>query len=211
MEVTVITINILIFLLPGFLSLRIDRAIFYNRGNDRFQDLITALIYTFIVILLYTLLIQQLCGSSYPSLTIREGEKWSIIVNEPLGLLIITLFAMILGLSFGYFKNKDFPLRILRNIKVTKRTYYTSFWYEVMNTREEYVVVLLKNGDELVGYIKQFSNDYEQGPAILLTNSFWRKRDGIDVEDYELRTLLLSFDDIKIVEFFKEKRGEQHE
>lgn len=204
MEITVITVNILIFLLPGFLALRIDRAIFYNRGEDRFQDLITALIYTFLIILLYTLLVQQISCLTFPSLTIGQGEKWTVIVNEPYGLLIIALFAVILGSSFGYAKNKDFPLVFLRNLKITKRTYYSSFWYEIMNSREDWVVVTLKNGDGLVGYPKQFNVDYEHGPAILLIDSYWIKRDGIEVDDSsEHRTLLIHFDDIKIIEFFK--------
>jgi hypothetical protein len=66
-----------------------------------------------------------------------------------------------------------------------------------------WVIVTLKNGDILIGFPVKFNVDYEQGPAMLLKDSSWIKRDGIEVDDsLEHRSLLIYFDDIKIMEFF---------
>jgi len=184
--------------------MRVDKLIFYHRGDSKFQDAISSLIYTLIIILFYALIFQQLFKLSFPSIKIISAPDFRLSVFEPWGLLFIVLLSVFIGLSFGYIKNKDFPLYILRKWNMTKRTYHSSYWYEIMNSRNDWIIVKLRNGDELIGYPERFNNDYEKGPALLINHANWQIIEGVEVNDNFDRTILLNFEDINLIEFINE-------
>ncbi len=112
------TIYIILILLPGFLSLLVDRTLVYRPQENNLDKLIRAVVFTFFIHAVYSFFFR----SFTPWQISLADNILSISVSNQLGLLILILISIFIGFCTGVVKNKDWLMRILRKLKLTNRT-----------------------------------------------------------------------------------------
>lgn len=133
--ISVQLINILIFLLPGFLAAAIFYWLTAHTKPDTFSQVVQALIFTFIVHILFSIFSNE---------QIKSLEKSSPELSWNLVWLI--LIAVSLGLLFAWISNRDLAHKLFRYIKITKENSYPSEWYSAFSRHPDCFVVLYMTG-----------------------------------------------------------------
>ncbi len=151
--ISVELINILIFLLPGFLAAAIfyrltafsdetsgilgflAAAIFYwltaHTKPGTFGQVVQALIFTFIAHILFSIFsTEQIKLPEEPSLELNRSIIWLILI------------AVCLGLLFAWISNKDLTHKLFRYMRITKENSYPSEWYSAFSRHPSRFVVL---------------------------------------------------------------------
>jgi len=195
--------NIVLALLPGFLAERIERMLFYLRSLDKGNEYVSALIYTFVINALYALIGRGLFNLDYP--TFIPESAGCLRANPQIGgIALLLLLSISVGGLCGILKYKDWPLKFLREKEFTKRTFHSSFWSEMMTRKKEFVQIEFKNGNRICGYLDAFDLEFGKGPVIFLTGAKWQQLDGQAVDDRVPREILISGEQIEIIEFYKD-------
>ncbi len=142
-------IELLLFLLPGFIAATIFYSLTSHSKPDSFARIILALIFTFIV----QLMVQAFVPSKAPTQQDTYGSlPWS------------ALFAIGLGLFAALCINHDLPHRIFRKLKFTKENTYPSEWYSAFSQHQNsYVVLHLYDGRRVYGWPTEWPSRPAEG------------------------------------------------
>ncbi len=142
------TLEVLIFLLPGFVAAAIFFTLTSHPKPDTLERTILALIFTFII---------QSIMQAVDSFT-------DIQLPESYSLGILALVAIVVGIIAAYCINHDLPHRILRIINITKENSYPSEWYSAFSQHEEsYVVLYLYDGRSVYGWPTEWPSKPAEG------------------------------------------------
>jgi len=208
-------IYVLLILLPGFVTLFVETSISYQRQTSGTFFIAKALVYSFINYSLFSI-----TGFSLISWTISDisHQARRIIINPIWFDAFVMLFiSVVTGLGIGLFKNKDLHMRFARRLGLTRRTSRASIWLDIFhdkyskkNEREiknreniygAYVIVFLKDGRRVYGWPEYFSDDYNDGPVLFLTNAAWISDDGNEVE-IPYPGILINGSQIELIQFY---------
>ncbi len=206
MKLTVEALNILLLLLPGFLSGQIFYSFFTPEEISVSRRILDAILFTFVIYLLVSLfvlwepLVQV--ASNQGSLSYHFSENSKIIW---LSLVVVILVPIVIG--FFYFN--DHIHGLLRKLKITTKTSRANTWNDTFQTQNRYVVVTLKDGRRIRGYPTMFSTNPEEG-LVYLYNPAWVNddKDDDDAPDYfesNCHGFLLDRENIDLVEFTLEE------
>jgi len=202
MKLTVEALNILLLLLPGFLSGQIFYSFFQPREISASRRILDALLFSFIIYLLVSLFIlwEPLAqvASNQGSFSYRFSENPQVIW---LSLIIVVLVPVVIG--FFYFN--DHIHSLLRKLKITTKTSRSNTWNDAFLTQDRYVIVTLKDGRRIRGYPTMFSTDPEEG-LIYLYNPAWvnDNKESDEAPDYfesNCHGFLLDRENIDLIEF----------
>lgn len=153
-------INLLKFLLPGFITLYLISSLTSFPKKNEFESVIIALIFTMAI---------QPGLYVVNLLSIRIGIGKLSSDGEIFWLVIIAIF---LGILFSFFLNNDHVHKILRKLKITNQTSYPSEWYGVFSENVTYIVLHLDDGRRLYGWPDEWPSDPKTGHFILLDASW---------------------------------------
>jgi len=170
---------LLLFLIPGFLSIIIYNNLIY---------LSTALITGFFLV---------------KGVTINDAQGTSQITWEydRVSIFVTIVLSILLPILMGYLNRYDLPLQFLRKIKVTNRTGRPSIWLDVFYDLKRGIIVHMKDGRRLVGWPQYFSNNIGPGP-LYLTHPSWINEQGEYVDLVEVDgVLLVDHTEIAHIEF----------
>ena len=216
----------LLILLPGFITLFVETSISYQQQGSGTLFVAKALVYSFINYSLFSI-----TGLSLISWTIKDiSDQIRQISINPIWFdaIVMLLISVVIGLIIGLFKNKDWHMRFARRIGLTRRTSRTSIWLDIfhdkyskkkereLKNRENiygaYVTVFLKDGRQIFGWPEYFSNEYNEGPVLFLTDAVWISDDGNEVE-IPYPGILINGSQVEIIQFYKadEKKGGTNE
>jgi len=198
-------IDLLKFLLPGFLSAWVFYALSSFPKQSEFERVVQALI--------FTILIQ---GISY---LLKSGLFWlgsyvcfGVWVDG--GDLILSLATAIgLGLLITYYSNNDRFHRLLRALNITRETSYASEWFGAFADNVTYVVLHLDGGRRIYGWPMEWPTEPTVGHFVL-TNASWLNDDNTQLELTGVKNILIRGSDVHMVEFMKiaeEKADEQED
>lgn len=85
---------------------------------------------------------------------------------------------MALALLYGANINHDWLLMILRKCNVTERTARSSIWNDTFqDVKSTYVLVGLKDGRGVLGFLRYYSDDWEDA-SLFLEDAVWVDEDG---------------------------------
>jgi Family of unknown function (DUF6338) len=164
MPSSVEALEILLVLLPGFLSARIVQSLFVRPQQTELDKIVEALQYSFIVYVLFALTFQsaKLSQLTTPHLT------------------VLTLYSVGLGLLIATSLTQDWVGRVLRPLRMTQRTSNTSVWNDTFQHCGGYVLVELSDGRLVLGWVRYFS-DREEQLSLFLEDAAWINSDGTRV------------------------------
>ena len=179
------TIEVLYFLVPGFIAAAVYYGLTSAPKPNTFERLIQALIFTIIVQALTEL--ASLVGW-------LEDETWEAVA--PSGAVVL---AVIMGFGVALLANKDVPHRWLRRWRVTRETAYPTDWYSVFASNPDcYVVLHLRDGRRLYGWPRQWPGG-EHERLVVIEGPQWlgEGRETVDAG----QALVAQAEDVEMVEF----------
>ena len=161
---------LIVFLLPGFISMTVLDMLAPAKKKDSLQKLINALIFSLIIYLLYSLVFEE-----YPTLITQKtdsafpGYLITLTFKESSLLLIISLLIPILiSASIKY----DFHMKLLRRLKITDETSRENSWYDIFTDIKTFVIINFDDDRRLYGWPEYFSES-AVNRILFLTHAAW--------------------------------------
>jgi len=202
MTLTVEVLNILLLLLPGFLSGQIFYSLFKLGDVPVPRRILDALLFSFVIYLIVSMFLPweplAQVKSTGGSLTFLFSTNGKVIALSCVGVICLPII-----MGFLYFN--DYVHTVLRSLKITTKTSRDNTWNDAFLTQDRYVIVTLKDGRRIRGYPTMFSTDPEEG-FVYLYNPAWVNDDkgNADDPDYfesNCHGFLLNRDNIDLIEF----------
>jgi hypothetical protein len=203
--------RILLFVIPGIISLRLMTALAISRPRNPFNMTIDGVIFTVVDHFLY-----GMCRWFWARLLPPEAKSFLVGMFE-LGSLRgdfgrdfrdaggypLIFIALIVGVVSGVARYHGWIFTALRRLKMTNKTGENLIWADVLSTapRRSYAVVACKDGSRFIGFVDTFSEDagdYE----VFLTDASQVETDGTLLPIHGNGVLLTKENPITRVEFW---------
>lgn len=202
MTLTVEALNILLLLLPGFLSSQIFYSLFTPGEISVSRRILDALLFSFIIYLLVSVFVPW-----EPLAQVKSSSGALAYQFSANGYVILLSFGVMvcIPLVVGFFYFNDYVHIFLRKLRITTKSSRASTWNDAFLTQDRYVIVTLKDGRRIRGYPTMFSTDPKEG-FLYLYNPAWvnDNKEVDDAPDYfesNCHGFLLHRDNIDLIEF----------
>jgi len=201
-------IPILVFLLPGFLTMGVIEVLVVSRPRDTLDKIVLAFVLTFLNLLLFSLVrwfcektgsLLYLAGAAVCSSWKFDHEHFYTVGN----LMLMMICAVGIGLAWSYEATNERILERLRLTNFTTRTHKPSTWRETfVQKKGKWIVVHLKDGRRIYGFPLHYSDGPEER-AIHLEPAFWltTEADGTTTQSPPTTLLLDNNIEIRFIEF----------
>ena len=186
-------IPILIFLLPGFLTVKMLELWVITKPKDVFDRIVQAFVFTFVNLLCFAFirgLLEKLFQIQF------NHVQFFAIKN----LLLMVFCAVAIALATSFEMKNEYFLTLLRKCKITKKTYKPCTWVETFEHVEKYVVVHLNDGRRIYGWPSFYSDDPNER-AIFLEDASWMDDQNKLINNPLISILLDENSGIQFVEF----------
>lgn len=171
----------MLMLLPGFVTAEIIGILVLREERKTLDRVIQALIYTFLVHLLWA------------------PFAWVFSTGPKADLVGLGLCAILLGLILTWTINTGAVHGLLRSLNLTKAASRPNEWYDAFYDKQEYVILHLKDGRRLFGWPRLYPFKPDKG-HILLEESEWLDRPGRKPGRPKV-DLLIDVSEVRFVEF----------
>ena len=189
-------IQIIIFLIPGFIADIVYNGLVVRRQPKEFKLIIEALIFS---VLIYTPYYYF-----FEALPILFTKKDDLIIYSFNGtsLSILLLFSLFFPIVFSYIVNNDIHMRILRFFKITTKTAGETIWLDVFYTHKNFIIINFEDGRRIYGWPMYFS-ETPQNPYIFLYKPKWIDNENKFIELNNEGILITPEMKIQSIEFLK--------
>lgn len=190
-------IQIIIFLLPGFVAAWVFYGLTAHPKQTPFERIIQALIFTAFI------------QATIP--LAKMGHEWvrSQWVISPwskeIELAWLLAIAILLGLIFSLIAHTDWLHAACRFLKLTRRTSYPSEWFSTFNreaVKDRDIILHFKDGRRMLGYPVEWPDRCDSG-HFAMANVQWVLEDNTAIELHVVHRFLVPVTDIRFVEIYK--------
>ena len=190
-------INLLNFLLPGFITSFLFYSLTSFPKKTEFELVVMALIYTVVINSIVEVLSWGLIALGTTGFSIGE---WSSTAKVLWSIFLAVLF----GLFLSYFYNNDLLHKFLRKRKITNQTSYPSEWYGTFSETRLYIVLHLNDRRRIMGWPLEWPSSPKNGHFVL-ENAAWLNEDDEKhpIELNNVEKIILDAANINMVEFIK--------
>lgn len=177
MPASIEALGILLLLLPGFSCAFIVQRIAVRATQTELDKVIEALLLSFVLYLITLPFFGYSLPVSWTSA--REGDFANYAIRfHWTHLLALGVGAAVLALLYGANINRDWLLSLLRKWNLTERTARSSIWSDTFqDIKQSYVNVGLEDGRSVLGYLRYYSDDW-QDSSLFLEDAAWLDKDG---------------------------------
>jgi len=191
--------QILIFLIPGFISAYIMDLTIVREKRNIFETIIEALIFSFFIYFLVSVIIRKF--PVFIETIESDGSKFSYLRYDSIAFFAVIVVSLILPLIFSSAYNHDWSMKIIRKLKISQRTSRKSPWNDAFLDNNVHIIINFSNGRRIYGWPKYFSEDPEK-PLIYLHNPSWI--DNNSFIDLDINGILITDkQEIESIEFLK--------
>jgi len=189
-------IQIIIFLIPGFIAGIVYNGLVVRRQPKEFKLIIEALIFSVLIYTPYYYI--------FEALPILFTKKDDLIIYSFNGtsLSILLLFSLFFPIVFAYIVNNDIHMRILRFFKITTKTAGETIWLDVFYTHKNFIIINFEDGRRIYGWPMYFS-ETPQNPYIFLYKPKWIDNENKFIELNNEGILITPEMKIQSIEFLK--------
>ena len=163
-------LQILIFLIPGFIAAVILDALVVRMEKKELGKIIEALIFSMIIYTIYS----SISGKSPISLSKIEGS--TTLVYDSKSFLWLALLGLFIPLLLSFFITNDLHMKLARKLRITRKTARTSVWFDVFSDLNKYIIINFENGRRIYGWPMYYSSKPEN-PYIFLFKPAWIQED----------------------------------
>ena len=185
-------IELLTYLLPGFVS----AWIFFNLTSfpkpSQFERVIQALIFTLFIQAIVNI-VMYLYSKIPASFSFTEWkDSYSLVTS--------IFIAVLIGVIFSYYSNNDKFHKFLRKRNITRESSFPSEWFGAFIKDVTYVVLHFKDERRLYGWPIEWPSEPTKGHFVIADPS-WQGDDGEELRITGVKNILVDVNDIKWVEF----------
>ena len=189
-------IDVLTFLLPGFVSAAIFHSLTPAPRPIPFERVVQALI--------FTIFIQVGTSGVETGLTWIGPWFWSIGVwSEQTGIAWSLALAVLLGVVIAWIANTDQLHSRLRKLGITRQTSFSSEWYGALSQSRGYLVLHLTGARRLYGWAVAWPDTPEHG-SFVMAEAEWLV-DGKSVKLEGVARIVIRAQDVEMVELMQVK------
>lgn len=190
-------LELVLKLLPGFLSAWIFYGLTAHPRRDAFERVIEAFIFTFIIQVAVVVLRQKiLWGTRGYTVGLSDADA---------NLLYSLILAVLFGIILATLANTDALHWLLRLVKITRRTSLPGQWYSAFRRGDRWVVLHLGKGRRLHGWAEEWPDHQESG-HFLIQRPVWLLKDGTQVPVLQTYRMIVKGTDVEMVEQVCEPR-----
>jgi hypothetical protein len=205
MELSYQVLNVLVFLAPGFLSQVIFEAAVYREKKEIPNKIIESLIYSLIIYFLASVFAKT-SPVILTQTTIQDQTQYGIEIASQTIFVVLSL-SVLIPLALAYLITTDLIHAALRKIRITIRTSRANTWIDVLYSVRSPVIVNLKDGRRVFGWVGFYSNTAEEG-KLYLHNPSWVIEENNQIKYVELNIkglFLVEPNGIEFIEFLNEE------
>lgn len=198
-------IPIMLFLLPGFITVALVEMLVISKPKDVFDRIIQALLFTcanLITFYLLRLLLEFTASLAHFCLSAIPSGRFS---RDPLltpgNISLTILCALIVGLAWAYELTNEKLLQWLRDHNFTKKTAKPSTWQETFSLVQKMVVVHLEDGRRIYGWPRLYSDAPDERAIFLEEASWLNDSNELINKDKLISVFLDKHSGIKLIEF----------
>jgi hypothetical protein len=192
-------IQILIFLIPGFIADSVYNGLVVRRQPKEFKLIIEALIFS---VLIYTPF--YYIFEAQPILFTKKDDLIIYSFNGT-SLSILLLFSLLVPIVFSYIVNNDIHLKILRFFKITPKTSGETVWLDVFYKYKNPIIINFEDGRRIYGWPMYYS-ETPQNPYIFLYKPKWIDDKNEFIELNNEGILITPEMKIQSIEFLKKEK-----
>jgi len=201
-------IQILIFLIPGFISEALLNQFIVTKEKSELWTVIEALIFSMLIYVVYSFAISR----SPVALTVVSTPNTSTsstITYNGIAFIWLVGFSIIIPIILSYLINNDLYMKLLRVLHISKKTARQTTWLDVfLDKQKRYIIINFTDESRLFGWPKYYSDNPEQQFIYLMQPAWIVKNE----KNGEYERLELDIDGILItpaysiesIEFYKE-------
>jgi hypothetical protein len=191
-------LGIIYALVPGFLAAWVFYGLTAHPKKTPFERTIQALI--------FTLFVQGITFGIHSGLERAPDAGWRSYGpwTESTSLVWSAINAVVIGMIFALFANKDWFHRFFRWTGMTKRTSFPSEWYSAFNQDKRYVILHLKGARRLHGWPEEWPDQSDSGHFVIHGPS-WLLSNNECAPLYRVERLLIPATEVEMVEILKDE------
>jgi Family of unknown function (DUF6338) len=199
-------IPILVFLLPGFVSSGIVSLLVIRKPQEAFGRAVEAVIFTALNLGVFfvakTILVHLVSlNVTFKHLLTVNSHDFYTAGN----FILLGVCAVGIGLVWSIEANNQWLFRVLQGSGITSKSTKNSIWLDVLSRpRNPYVVVHLKDGRRIMGFVRQYSDDAADR-ALFLEEASWLTKDGAFVNDPPISVLVDHETGVSMIEFLESR------
>ncbi|MBL7075537.1 hypothetical protein ISS37_09910 [candidate division KSB1 bacterium] len=188
-------LQILIFLIPGFISATILDVFIVRKEKKEFGKIIEALIFSMIIYIIYSLI------SGKSPVVLNQIEKSITYSYDSKSFLLLGLLSIATPTVLSFLITNDWHMKLARGLLISRKTARSSVWFDVFCDIKKHVIVNFENGRRIYGWPMYYSNNPEN-PYIFLFEPSWVEGDKF--VDLDLEGILITPEQkIESIEFLK--------
>jgi hypothetical protein len=181
MPATLLALQIILILLPGFSAAYVVQALATRRAQSDFERVIEAVVFSFIIYVCYI----PLNHGNLPFEIVKDqsGKTEDTVSWHPTQLIWLAAVTAIFTLLAVIYIRFD-GNRLFRAIGLTERTTRNSIWNDILEHEaidNQPVQVELADGKNVLGVLLYYS-DASDDDSVYLTQASWVDKDGKPVE-----------------------------
>lgn len=188
-------LQILIFLIPGFISATILDALVVRKEKKELGKIIEALIFSMLIYTIYSAV------SGRSPIALNQIEKSITYSYDSKSFLWLGLFSIGIPVVLSFLITNDLHMKAARTLLISKRTARSSTWFDVFYDRKRDIIINFENGRRIYGWPEYYSEDPEK-PYIFLHKPAWIKEE--EFVDLNVEGILITPEQkIECIEFLK--------
>ncbi len=172
-------LNVLLFLLPGFVSQWVQEYLSAHRSSSDVATVRNALIFALVNYLFYSVLVLLshlliFNGSPFPTLPstptiyVSTGGQLNLNARQVEGLFALLFVSLITGGITAKFSEGPWLHKKLQVLRLTRKNSQLDVWYDTFNEfRGKWCRVCFKDGSKITGWVYFFSDDPEKRELFL--------------------------------------------
>ena len=197
-------IDVLTFLLPGFVSAAILHNLTPAPRPIPFERVVQALIFTFVI---------QAGTSVVEASLIGIGPRFGSIGvwSEQTRIAWLLVLAVLLWVVLAWIQNTDRLHLRLRKLGITHQTSSSSEWYgAISQAKGSYLVLHLTGQRRLYGWLWEWPNTSEHGHFVL-AEAEWLLENGDRIPLEGVERIVVRVQDVEMVELMRMQLKEDHQ
>ena len=146
-------LQILIFLIPGFISSTILNALVVRKKKGTLAKIVESLIFSLFIYTFYSLVVNK------SPIALLDVGGLTTFSYDGKAFLLLFGFSFIIPLILGFLTVKDYHMKFARFLKLSKRTSRGSVWFDVFYEQETHIIINFSNGRRIFGWPMYYSDD----------------------------------------------------
>ncbi len=179
---------ILLFIVPGFISVQIKNSLVSKRESSESKFLVEIVIFTF---LNYTILTQLISYS-------ENFFELKVKVFELRFLAKFWAVSILTGLITGFIIKEDLYYKVLRKLRITKMAGVPTPWDKIFS-KNSWVIITLLSGEIYEGYVRYVST-YPAQKEIYIEKVRLLDNDKKTIKELESDGIWINYTNIKNIE-----------